>query len=431
MAVRAISLFAGVGGLDLGVRLAIPESRTVCYVEVEAYAAAVLAARMQEGSLDEAPIFSEIDRFPAKAWRGKVDLVHGGIPCQPYSLAGERKGEEDDRALWPEFARVVAECRPSLVFIENVPAFVMGGGFRPLGEELCRLGYELEDPFFIGAKEVGAPHIRERVFILAHHVADGFRERLEERSGLGRNDGQELTPAERSGRALADSEGLGVQGSGSCPGGEQERSSAQRGRSIDGGGYVADSTGDGRAEGPAERRGVQEMEGPPSFRLGACSRGEDLADASRPRFRVTRCSRKSGKRFQAPLGNDAHRRDKGLRGEGPLGRQPVPDAERDGVREQPERGSGGARETVAWYAEPFPVGLYPPGPKDLDEWEDGLGVAPWLAPSVEPGVRLLVDGVAMVVDENRAHQLRCTGNGVVPMCAAQAMTTLLEWAGLR
>ncbi len=144
------------------------------YVERDSYAAAALMARMEESSLDLAPIFvGEIQQLDGRELRGEVDVVCGGIPCQPYSLAGNQLGNEDDRALWHEFARIVAECEPSMVFIENVPTFVTRGWFRPLGEELCRLGFEVVDPFFISARDVGAPHRRKRVFILAHRDLDG------------------------------------------------------------------------------------------------------------------------------------------------------------------------------------------------------------------------------------------------------------------
>ncbi|MBT4498094.1 MAG: DNA cytosine methyltransferase [Gemmatimonadetes bacterium] len=167
---RILSICAGVGGIDLGIRLAVPGARTVCFVEREACAAATLVARMEEQTLDKAPIWDDLSTFDGRPWRGAVDLIAAGLPCQPYSLAGTQKGNADDRAIWPEFVRVVGEVCPPLVFIENVSTFVTRGWFRPAGEKLCELGYEIEDPFFLRAGDVGAPHRRERVFILAHRT---------------------------------------------------------------------------------------------------------------------------------------------------------------------------------------------------------------------------------------------------------------------
>jgi site-specific DNA-cytosine methylase len=167
---RAMSLCAGVGAADLGLA---GHARTVVYVEREIYAAAVLAARMEEGALDAGPIWSDLFTFDARAWRGAVDLVVSGIPCQPYSVAGKRKGNADERALWPELVRVVAECEPRFVFIENVPAFLAYAG--PLFDALRGLGFQWRPPLVLSAAEIGAPCWRPRLFLLAQRAvnADG------------------------------------------------------------------------------------------------------------------------------------------------------------------------------------------------------------------------------------------------------------------
>lgn len=172
---NVLSVASGIGGLELAVKLVIPEARVVAFVEREAYAQAILLARMEDETLEPAPIWSDkLERFDALPFAGLVDLLTAGLPCQPYSSAGTRQGNEDERALWPELARIVSECRPALVFLENVPAWVTSGGFRPLGEELSRLGYKIADPFFIAAEDIGATHIRERVFVLAYADGAGF-----------------------------------------------------------------------------------------------------------------------------------------------------------------------------------------------------------------------------------------------------------------
>lgn len=100
-AFNVLSLCSGIGGLDLGLRLALPQARTVCYAEREVYPAAVLAARIADGALDDAPIWSDLRRFDGQPWRGVVDCIIGGYPCQPFSLAGKRLGTRDPRFVWP------------------------------------------------------------------------------------------------------------------------------------------------------------------------------------------------------------------------------------------------------------------------------------------------------------------------------------------
>ena len=154
--------------MELGLHLAIGDTyRTVGYVEREAYAAATLVARMEDTALDRAPIWDDLATFDGRAMRGSVDLVSAGLPCQPYSVAGTQKGHADERALWPEFVRIVRECEPGLVYIENVPAFRKH--FEPVWRELRGMGFEWAPPLLSTASESGAPHIRERFFALAAH----------------------------------------------------------------------------------------------------------------------------------------------------------------------------------------------------------------------------------------------------------------------
>jgi DNA (cytosine-5)-methyltransferase 1 len=171
--INILSLCSGIGMHDLGIGTAFP-ARTICYVEREAYAASQMVALMEAGFLDEAPIWSDLATFDARPWGGIVDTVVAGLPCQPYSPAGRRRGNDDARAIGNgdgpivHFLRIVAECRPAVVWLENVPAWVSGGWFRPVGEELSRLGYQVEEPLFLAAEDVGASHERERVWIMAH-----------------------------------------------------------------------------------------------------------------------------------------------------------------------------------------------------------------------------------------------------------------------
>ena len=191
--VNLLSVCAGIGGIDLGLRLAIPGLRTVCYVEREAYAAAVLAARMEEGRLDPAPIWSDVANFDGTEWRGCVDILAAGFPCQPFSFAGKRQGEDDERFIWPDIARIIGECRPGYVFLENVAL----DAFRRPRADLADMGYRVPPAVCIGAVHVGAPHRRLRWWCLA--VADAIGAGLEERQGQQGHDGEERQAAERGG----------------------------------------------------------------------------------------------------------------------------------------------------------------------------------------------------------------------------------------
>lgn len=161
-----LSLCSGYGGLELGLRLAVPAARTVCYVEREAYAAALLATRIEEESLDDAPIWSDLSTFDARPWRGSVDCITGGYPCQPFSVAGRRGGTDDPRHLWPHIARLVGELHPRWCFFENVRNHI-NIGLEQVRDDLHSMGYRVEAGIY-SAAEVGASHRRERLFILAH-----------------------------------------------------------------------------------------------------------------------------------------------------------------------------------------------------------------------------------------------------------------------
>ena len=161
---NGLAICAGVDGIGLGLQIANPEYRTVCYVEREAFAASVLVGLMEKGGLVPAPIWSDLATFDGGRWRGFVDIVHAGLPCQPYSVAGLKRGPDDDRHIWPDFFRVVREVQAPLVFLENVPNLLTW--LQPIGTKLSALGYRFEAGIY-SAEEVGAPHARQRLFLLA------------------------------------------------------------------------------------------------------------------------------------------------------------------------------------------------------------------------------------------------------------------------
>ncbi|WP_373418080.1 DNA cytosine methyltransferase [Erythrobacter sp. LQ02-29] len=160
-----ISLCAGYAGLDLGISIAEPQYRTVCYVEREAHAAATLVARMEDEALDQAPIWDDLKSFDGRAWRDRVHILSAGYPCQPFSVSGKRRAEDDPRHLWPEVARIIDEVRPSIVFAENVEGHI-DLGFAEVATCLQDLGFDTKAGLFT-AREVGARHRRRRLFIMA------------------------------------------------------------------------------------------------------------------------------------------------------------------------------------------------------------------------------------------------------------------------
>lgn len=165
-----LSLCSGAGGLELGLKLAMPGTRTVCYVEGEAYAAAQLAARMEDETMDAAPVWSDVKSFDPEPWRGCVDIITAGYPCQPFSIAGAKRAEKDPRHLWPYIREIVRTIEPRLCFFENV-SHHLRLGFEQVHDDLRSMGYSVAAGLFT-AEEVGAPHRRERLFILAYRNGD-------------------------------------------------------------------------------------------------------------------------------------------------------------------------------------------------------------------------------------------------------------------
>jgi DNA (cytosine-5)-methyltransferase 1 len=154
------SLFAGIGGIDLGLERAGWNCRF--QVEWDPFCQRVLAKHWPD-----VPRFGDITTVD---WSGveRVDLLAGGFPCQPFSVAGRKKGLADDRWLWPEFAAAIRVLQPHFVLVENVPGLLAGhGGMGNVLGDLADLGYDAEW-CVISAADVGAPHLRRRVWIVAY-----------------------------------------------------------------------------------------------------------------------------------------------------------------------------------------------------------------------------------------------------------------------
>ena len=161
---RELALFSGAGGGILGGLLL--GWRTVCAVEIDPYCRSVLLARQRDGMFDPFPIWDDVRTFDGKPWRGHVDVISGGFPCQDISAAGKGAGITGERSgLWVEMARIVREVGPRFVFVENSPRLTCRGLGCVLGD-LATMGYDARWGVF-GACDVGAPHERARLFVVA------------------------------------------------------------------------------------------------------------------------------------------------------------------------------------------------------------------------------------------------------------------------
>ena len=403
---NVLSLCSGVGGLDLGLKLAAPTARVVAYVEKDAFCQEILQARMRDGCLDLAPIFTDLRQFDAREFAGLVDGVIGGYPCQPFSVAGKQRGAADDRHLWPAVARIMAECHPTWGFFENVGGHLRLG-FQDVASDLERLGYGVSAGLFTAA-EVGAPHRRQRLFVLAYREG--------EHGGLlvqrGRQDeaGAELG---RGGEGVEDAARLGEQGRGAG------RGVCQAGDAVD------DPAGPrrnwrltGSSEAPRDETRGRESGG----------RRDALGDAECRRLQSWRKQSSSPETEIIATGC------------GPC------------LDDTNEPGLEGRGESLGERADSWPA--WPPGPTERDRWAAVLARWPDLAPaladskdpnwrratnptdsgwgfeetggsggpgSTQPPLRGVVDGLPSRVD-----RLRALGNAVVPAQAARAILMLLD-----
>jgi DNA (cytosine-5)-methyltransferase 1 len=300
-----------------------------------------------------------------------VDGLIGGIPCQPHSLAGKRLGEDDERDLWSAARRIIVQSRPWFVLIENVRGMLSSGGAERVWRDFHRLGFVVEGGLFT-ASEVGAPHERERIIILAVadcgcHGLDWCAEQDGEplrsrQSACGRSDVERCNSP--LGRELADSQRKRISAGLSAPAGWY----GVRSKSTvfdDDSSALVDATGERQREGRAE----------PEFRSG----------------------RVSGGGTDDTMGNAIGGRHHG-RPDDSVGRE---------VKRIAAEGSSG-------------TSLFPPGPAELSRWRHSLDIAPQL----EPAFRRVADGLASRLDIARVDRLRLLGNGVVSLEGAYAFRTL-------
>lgn len=426
---NGMALCAGAGGLELGLHLALGDAyRTVVGVEWEASAAAVLVARQQDSSFPPFPVWDSVATFDGRPWRGVVDIVSGGFPCQPFSVAGKRGGDSDSRHLWPHIARIVEESQPGIVFLENVPGLLTtplagGSGFayELVESDLLRLGYRVACGLFTAA-EVGAPHQRERLFILAHAGsagADGW---------TAFEDGERWQGAPGddcgTGRALADSQDdygrrrEWREESGTRPDGERRRGLASSGSDV------ADTALGGQRERGESSGGERQPDGS----------DERLADPGDGQ--LSQPGRGAEGRSR-PFANSAH--ELPAFPPGPSGR----DAWSQILRDHPDLAPALSRWDVLTNALRS-RGLVPPQHSGknrrarrleeqktvarargrADDGEEPLVHPAHLPAATQSELRRVAHELATDVDLPRAARLRLTGNGVVPACAALAFRTL-------
>ncbi|HCY99765.1 MAG TPA: DNA cytosine methyltransferase [Rhodobacter sp.] len=387
---HGLSLCAGGGGLDLGVMLAEPGFHTRAFVEWEDWPCAVLIAAQRAGYFAPAPIWDDLRSFDARPLRGAFDIILAGYPCQPFSAAGKRGGADDPRHLWPDVARVIGECRPEWVFLENVPGHVTLG-LETVLRELWGMGYTPAAGLF-SAAEVGAPHQRMRIFILAHTDEPASRHR-ELQPG-----GEQRLHAEGGGAGVGHHQLVNAQGDRWREG--WPRSDLWLGweaAPASAGGTVANAGG-GRPDGSAA--GQDQQPG----RTEAVGTSAAMANTGRPELEGIQ------------------------RGQHHPYRRQIPDG---------------------YPALPGGTGLHPPGPSDHAGWAAVLFAHPDLAPALgfddclawarrlaadpegpitaaaEPALRRMADGLA-----HRARALRLLGNGVHPLAAAHAWRALAAAHGL-
>ena len=368
---NGMALCAGVGGLERALAL-VENHRTVLWCEWDKRAAATLVSNFGEG-LDVAPIWDDLRSLDGKPWRGVVDLISAGFPCQPFSDAGNKRGEDDPRHLWPHVLRITREVDPEYVFLENVPGIVTTypADGRPAAivvrEDLEELGFRVEEGLF-SAEEVGAPQRRVRWFLVAHHNrhlrqgGHGLGDRHSD-SGAGRADAGRGIPVAYSDGTSAGQGGKQQPQLVSAPRPSAKLAHSDRGRYVkrlpggesavqqprQAGGTMAD---------PGSERPQGERRGRPAARPARRSRGTEVADTNRGRARTR--------------------------------------------------------------IHPFPPA------RDAD-WTEYLERYPYAAPATESSVRGDPDGVASGMDVclcSRRARLKQCGNGVVPATAALAWTTL-------
>ncbi len=418
-----VSLCAGYGGIDLGLKRAIPNLRLVAACEIEAFACANLVSKMEAGLLDAAPLWTDLKTFPWGEFRDRVSILSGGYPCQPFSAAGKRLGKEDPRHLWPWIADGIRAMRPQVCFFENVEGHI-SLGLREVVGELESLGYETTWGIF-SASEVGAPHQRKRVFILAYRCGDGCDGRaVQDRirgwivpklpqplQGGCTEVRSEIAGCSNDARELAHFVNEGSQG------GILGRENPQR-EALNGHSGCSGSSAYGRW--PSRPGQPQFSWEPPRVVADARCRQHGGREISERSIRTAQ-----GELGEAmPMGNSAQREDHG--------REPGDMGIEAGQGRCGDHAADGAGEVLGNTNSPRPQerqgqrgagiqGTHADGGEDAErQTQPSLGGNPDGAPRGVGHAELYVSC------DNRTDELRLLGNGVVPATAERALRVLLD-----
>ena len=368
-AVTHIGLCAGYGGIELGLQRAIPNLRTVALCEIEAFAISNLVAKMEAGLMDPAPIWPNLKTFPWGAFRDRVDILTGGYPCQPFSAAGQRKGKQDPRHLWPWIADGIRLLRPRICFFENVEGHI-SLGLSDVIEDLAGMGYRTTWGIF-SASEVGAPHQRKRVFILA--VSSGFGGAAGLSRSITGHEGQSGELDHGGCEVMADASIKGPQGH------RGQRGHGQGGSEIQAGGS--------RCSAWPSRPGEQQHGWEPPRVVGNAESRDGLGSASRE-------------------AGHAAQPDQGMADSSFLGSDGRPDGSCRWIRESGEAGVDAA---------------------GCGSQGDGMRQTQPTLGGDSDGPSSGLDYAELCVScDNRTDELRLLGNGVVPATAHIAFCTLIK-----
>ena len=416
---NGLSLFSGIGGIDVAVKLVLPDVKTIAYVEKDASCQTVLRARMADGSLDAARIIDDIRNMSDMEAEEPIDIIFGGFPCQPFSLAGKRKEADDDRNLWPEFINTITTLRPRYVFLENVPGILTSKQHEPyiltILADLYQGGYDAEWGTF-KASDIGAPHKRERWFCLAWRrdlaITNRFKWRSREKSSKSSWKASGESTKNSSSRTLGDT-------TSGWTGELQDKSqttwtSVSDVNSSGTSGTLGDTidTGDTSPRHGADRhRQTQEQD----------EQQLSFAEPTGSGFSVADSTSERGERWRTGIEGKYTQSEEGVSGWGST-RELA-----DTISQRTQGSASGEHSAEQWFINSDQTLVrevinhkFPPGPTDYEGWARVLSEMP----EVEPSFCIEADGISTSLVISRTQSLKMLGNSVVPQQVAAALTDL-------
>ena len=408
---KALSICSGIGGLDIAMQSKFIGATTYAYCEIEPYACAVLLARMESGHLDAAPIFPDIFKLDAETLEAanieSVDIVYGGIPCQPFSQAGLRRADDDPRNLWPATRKLLGILGRPVFFLENVAGFTIRNGSEPayawtLLSDLAEDGYDFRW-VHVRAEDVGAPHRRERFFLLAYTPDSEFIRSARNVVNTTGSRQLESTNNHRKAATKRRPEWINQEKIGDTSEGRTKLGNTSSESIRD------DDRSMGGSQGSESDEGIQRQWSGSISRL----RSEELGDTNTHSIAKKRIALRTGVWAKHSgtgneLGNSERRSRSSESGEF------QPSTVHDGRVFRTQDGEERADHKMA----------FPPKPDELERWRDILALYPQLRPSLERSVRGVADGIQDGVDFHRRRRLQALGNAVVPQQAIYAWLLL-------